>query len=133
MVKAFRFSLVIFLFALLVALRFFCNGLLFFKTGEYSFFSHSDEQIYLSSPTFNALGRYERIDFCGGEEEAEELLRKAHAVIKKRERIENIVIIYAYSPLILGNETVNGTKVNLMIALSGGKVAVGSPLIKGSF
>ena len=133
MSKAFRFSICIFLFALLVAFRFFCNGLLSFVAGEYSYFLNNDEQIYLSSPTFNALCHYERVDFRGGEGEVEKLLEKARAVVKKRERIENIVIIYAYSPLILGSETVNGTKVNLMIALSNDKVVVGSPLIKGSF
>ena len=117
----------------LVTARFSLNGVLLFADGEYSYFTYSDEQIYIDDPLFNAIGRYERVDFLGDERDVIEVLEKAKAVVKKRERIGNIEIIYAFSPLLMTFKTTDNGTVNLMVAVRNGVISIGSPLLKGSY
>ena len=53
--------------------------------------------------------------------------------ILKREQLNGVTVIYAYVGRISKCENTSFGRVNLMIALSGGRMTVGSPLIKGSY
>ncbi len=96
--------------------------------GEYTAFDRRDAPI--SAPVRNG---YERVDTTGGEKKARDVLSVFWARTVKEEQIDGIHIYYAYAPVIGKFETVFGKRVNLMIAVRGEQVAVGSPLLLGSY
>ena len=118
-----------------VGVRLYDNGLCsFIREGEYSVYSATDEVTEFSEvPMLNKRGAYERIDLKGGERDIKALLERMNATIIKEERFEDITVVYAFCPRISNFVEVEGAKVNIMIALSNGKMTVGSPLIKGSY
>ena len=104
------------------------------KHGTYTVYGTRDEEVvYESVPAFGVRGVYERVDACGGELTATEILDRSRAIVKGKETLGKTVVYYAFSPYCGGGEkTVYGT-VNLMIAVRGDRVAAGSPLLKGSY
>ena len=132
-IKRLALLLAITLFA--VAVRLYDNGLLsFVSSGQYSIFDESDNvTIFDERPTFGARSGYERIDATGSYADASALLKKMNADIVKYEKVDDIIIIYAFTDRIEKKEKVFGRNVNVMIALSQGNMVVGSPLIKGSY
>ena len=102
--------------------------------GRYSYYSTVDEVTVLDeAPLFSPRGEYERIDLSGGVEDANRIISRANAVVKAKESFDGLTVIYAYTTRISNFVTVGGERVNLMIAISDGRVAVGSPLLKGSY
>lgn len=97
--------------------------------GEYTAFA-SDDSVCVCSISKG----YERVDTQGGASKVERILAKAKAKLIKTEKIDaDLTVFYAYSPCLLKSVRLFGRNVNLMIALNGNSVVVGSPLIKGSY
>jgi len=120
---------------ILIGVRLFDNGLPgFIGSGVYTAYGAGDREIVRDYvPALNARGCYERIDTPGGVRDAEALLEKMNARLLYTERLEDITIFYAYCPRISVREKTSFGDVNVMIAVSGGKMAVGSPLLKGAY
>jgi hypothetical protein len=97
-----------------------------FLEGEYTAFSKNDEIISVSISK-----GYERVDMDGNK--LDEVLEKLRCNIIKKEEVDGITIVYAYSPYLLKSVFIHSRSVNIMIALTEEKTVVGSPLIKGSF
>lgn len=74
-----------------------------------------------------------RMDIKGNEEAAYEIMDNLSADLKLSEEVEGIKILYAYSPRLSDEVDVHGKKVNLMIAVKKGEIAVGTPLLYGSY
>lgn len=74
-----------------------------------------------------------RIDFYGDGSDAEEYLKKVSARVLLREQVDGLDIIYAYTPHVGRSEWVHGRRINLMLAVGGGKISVGVPLLKGCY
>lgn len=73
-------------------------------------------------------GEGERIDYYGSETTALECCDELW-----REYLDGVTVIYAYTPLRAYYKRVHGEKVNVMIAVRGNKISVGSPILKGSY
>ena len=69
-----------------------------------------------------------RIDYYGSEITA---LRCCEELF--RERYDDLIVIYAYTPLREYYVDVHGERVNVMIAVRGNKISVGSPVLSGSY
>lgn len=118
-----------------VGLRLSDNGLAgFIQDGSYTVFDRYDRAVtYDTVPVLCRRGVYERIDVAGSEKDAYALLTRMNASVLETEKIEGITIIYAFCPRLSSSAETGFGKVNVMIALSNGKMTVGSPLIKGSY
>lgn len=75
----------------------------------------------------------QRYDVVGDMDTAENMIQNLGAKELFRERVDDIDVIYAYSPLLCSPVVVHGHKVNLMIAVSERGVTLGMPLIYGSY
>ena len=75
-------------------------------------------------------GKYVRADLEG---DAADVLKALGARELAREEIDGMTVIYAFSPRISAYETLRYGRVNVMIAVRGARLVVGSPLIKGSY
>ncbi|MDR0426091.1 MAG: hypothetical protein LBH24_02855 [Clostridiales bacterium] len=131
-----RFLLFVAVILLLVGYRLSDNGLLAYcGDGVYATFDRRDNMtVHRTPPLFCPRGGYERIDMPGEREDAAALLAAMKAAVVARETVGDIEILYAYTPRIHKSESLSIGRVNVMIALSnGGRVIIGSPLIKGSF
>jgi hypothetical protein len=73
------------------------------------------------------------IRFSGFESEAEGYLKTMKAVEVSRQQLSGTQIIYAYSKNIKEAVLVDGQKVNIEIAIRGGEVRIGVPLILGAY
>lgn len=49
------------------------------------------------------------------------------------ERFDELIVVYAFSPMMTECVSIKGHKVNLMIALRDDRVAIGTPILKGSY
>lgn len=130
-----RLILLIAVVMLAVGIRLSDNGLCSLGLdGEYSYYSSDDEVTVVDKvPLFCARGKYERIDLAGDYALSERIIKRARAKVVKEESFDGVTVIYAYSPKISNYKLVGGEKVNLMIAVNSQKIAVGSPLLKGSY
>ena len=79
----------------------------------------------------NIIG--ESVSFSGKENKILEILNKLNATTIKKENINDIKVIYAYSPLLKDYCLIDGFKVNLQVAYNKGIITAGYPLILGSF
>lgn len=120
---------------ILAGLRLACGGLCsFVREGSYTAYVGGDAELrYDEVPLIGVRGAYERIDTYGGEEKAAEILRTLAATNARTETVGEITVIYAFSPFLPQSVTLKGERTNVMIALSRGKLVIGSPLIKGSY
>ena len=120
---------------ILVGIRFADNGLCgFIREGSYTVYDKYDRCVtFAEVPVLNVRGVYERVDLTGTSADAEALLNRMNAKILKKEKVEDITVIYAYSPVLSSSALFSRGKVNVMSALSKGRMAVGSPLLKGSY
>lgn len=75
-------------------------------------------------------GKYVRADLAG---DAADVLKTLGARELAREEIDGMTVIYAFSPRISAYETLRYGRVNVMIAVRGVRLVIGSPLIKGSY
>jgi len=135
--KVFNASVALFVAVALIlaGLRLTCGGLCsFVREGSYTAYVDGDAELrYDEVPLCGVRGAYERIDTYGGEEKAAEILKKLAATNVRTEKVDEITVIYAFSPLLPQSVTLKGERTNVMIALRRGKLAIGSPLIKGSY
>lgn len=135
--KVFNATVVLFVAVALIlaGLRLACGGLCsFVREGSYTAYVDGDAELrYDEVPFCGVRGAYERIDTYGGEEKAEDILEKLAATRARTETVGDITVIYAFSPLLPQSVTLKGERTNVMIALTCGKLVIGSPLIKGSY
>lgn len=75
----------------------------------------------------------ESICFLGTKNDALNFLGQYNHKVVFSEIVDDIVVIYAYSPQIDNYVFVNNEKVNLQLAFNNGKITVGTPMILGSF
>lgn len=75
-------------------------------------------------------GKYVRADLTG---DADRIMERLKAVELYREEVGGSTVIYGFSPRFAAYEILRGQRVNVMLAVNGDKIAVGSPLLKGSF
>ena len=109
-----------------IAARLYFCRLNVFLDGEYTSFSRSDEVDNVSISKY-----YERVDMDG--DRFCEVVEKLKCNIIKKEEVDGITVVYAYSPYLLKSVFLFSRTVNIMIALTDSKTIVGAPLIKGSF
>lgn len=102
------------------------------RGGTHTLFDGFDREVVLSEPLVFPRARFERLDLTGTAADAESLLERADAVERGRERIDDLIIIYAYSPRLTECALTAYGRVNLTVAVRGGRMTVGCPLIKGS-
>lgn len=123
--------------AMLLGLRFFDNGVLSVnQSGKFTVYGENGaETVYCEEerPLLYRLNEYNRLDVSGDYETAMSGLKDLSAKLIRTENVEELIILYAYSPYINNYVSVFSEKVNVMIAIGSGKVVYGSPLIKGSF
>lgn len=135
--KVFNAAVILFIAVALVltGLRFACGGLCtFVRDGSYTAYLDGDAELrYSEVPLFGVRGVYERIDTYGGKEKATEILDRLAATGVRTETIDDVTVIYAFSPLLPRSVVLKGERTNVMIALTRGKLVIGSPLIKGSY
>jgi len=107
------------------------------REGTFSVFDEFDNvRIYDERPIFyryQTPNYFTRFDTYGNISDIDGILRNLGARELFREQVNNIIIIYAKTPLITKYERVHSQKVNIMIALRDNRISVGSPLLKGSF
>lgn len=65
--------------------------------------------------------------------DAEEILNILKATVVQENEIENLRLIYAYSPYYQDSVMVDGKKVNLQLAFDGDNLIAGFPLILTGF
>lgn len=75
----------------------------------------------------------ESICFLGTKNVALNFLNQFNHRVVFSEIVDDIIVIYAYSPQIDNYVFVNNEKVNLQLAYNKGKITVGTPMILGSF
>ncbi len=75
---------------------------------------------------------YERVDLYEKNIDVD-VLKSVCACELWREQIDDVTVIYGYSPRIIKSVSLNGRRVNVMVAIRCGEITVGSPLIKGSY
>lgn len=135
--KVFNAAVIFFIAVALVltGLRFACGGLCtFVRDGSYTAYLGGDVELrYSEVPLLGVRGVYERIDTYGGEEKATEILDRLAATGVRIETIGDVTVIYAFSPLLARSVMLKDGRTNVMIALTRGKLVIGSPLIKGSY
>ena len=135
------------IFSALVMVLFYANSfnnnfsLLNYFTGEYYSYSNQESEnsinlgfCYLSkedsSSLKNIIGESLKIVNL----EISSAIKTLNAKVVKTEYLENgTTVIYAYSPLIKNNVSINDKRVNLQIASNKDFSIIGWPLILGSF
>lgn len=133
-----KFLIFLGIVCLIAGVSLFSNSLLRIdREGTFSVFDQFDNvRVYEERPI---LYRYQnpnyftRFDTIGSIQDAQEILRYLGARELFREYVNDIIIIYAHSPLITKYQRVHRRRVNVMIAIRNDRISVGSPLLKGSF
>lgn len=75
-----------------------------------------------------------RYDFCGDYECALEAIEKLGGKILWSEELDcGVTVLYAYSPRIYKSVKLSGERVNIMTAINGERVSIGSPMLEGSY
>ena len=130
-----KFILFLGLCLLFAGIRLSDNGLLSVNAdGKFTVYGAGGvETTYEQKPLLDRFSGYTRLDICGDRETAYECLLSLGATLLWEETVDEIVVIYAYSPFIRKYETVKGQRVNIMAAVSDKTVALGCPLLKGSY
>lgn len=124
-------------FALLIGLCLLIAGLTVGDTlaalpyETYTVYENGVETVYAADmPWPSVRGQYVRADFIG---DADSALKTLRAKTLATQELDGVTVIYAFSPHISAYETLSYGRVNVMIAVSGDRIAVGSPLLKGSY
>lgn len=73
------------------------------------------------------------VRFSGDSGDVKELLDDYNVVIRETQKINGVEIIYGYSNRLSGGVEINGKKVNVQINFENNKIAMGTPLIMGSY
>ncbi len=71
--------------------------------------------------------------FDGNEQDAEFVISRLNAQIISVQQLDGLYVACLYSPRLRGGIVIDGKLVNVQIALSGGTVTVGYPLILGEY
>ena len=81
------------------------------------------------------FGQTVRVDFDGEEADMYAYLDKMNATVVKTAEAGGRVIVYAYSPRVEDNGqcTSEGDRYNVMAAFADGRIAVGTPVLPGSY
>ena len=81
-------------------------------------------------PVPSTRGKYVRADMTG---DWETVLNVLDARCVETQQLDGVTVVYAFSPRFSAYETLSFGRVNVMIAVRGDRLAVGSPLLKGSY
>lgn len=73
------------------------------------------------------------VTFDGDSASVSAWLKKLSVKVTFSEEVDGIVCVYGYSPRLKGGVEVDGQTVNVQIALNGGRVHLGTPLLLGSY
>lgn len=73
------------------------------------------------------------LSFSATEKQFYEITEQCGFTFCREEKFENLITVCGYSPKLSGGIYIDGCKINLQAAYSGGTVYIGSPLILGSF
>ena len=73
------------------------------------------------------------VRFSGDRSAVDSLLSEYGVVIRERQKIDGVEIIYGYSNRLSGGVELNGKKVNVQINYKSNAIAMGTPLIMGSY
>ncbi len=125
-----RFLILIGVLSIALGVRLYNNGLIgsdmdgTWSRGDYDV-TEIEKPLLISGP--------HRLDLQGDRFTAKEIMSSLCAKELLCEQVDDIIIYYAYSVRLLSPVTVHGYRVNLMIAVSDGKVVAGTPLIYGSY
>ena len=97
-----------------------------------------EEMSYGDAPLLSRWGEHlgQRVDFLGGYSEVSGVLRQLNAREVRRERVGvdgEVLVIYAMSWRLRGRTNEQWGDFNIMIAVRGNRVAVGYPVLLGSF
>ncbi len=65
--------------------------------------------------------------------EVDNIVERLKVQVYSQDRLQNIVTLYGYSPMVRGGIVVDNNLVNIQIAYSNGVLTIGSPIILGSF
>lgn len=75
-----------------------------------------------------------RFDFCGDEESALNAVYNLGGRVLFSEKLDcGVTVFYAYTTRVYDSVNLGGKKINLMVAVSDGRVSVGSPMLEGSY
>lgn len=87
---------------------------------------------YAGQATEYACSR--RFDFFGDEECALEAVKNLGGKVLYSEKLDcGVTVFYAYTTRAYDSVSLGGKKVNIMVAVSDGKVSVGIPMLEGSY
>lgn len=75
------------------------------------------------------VGSY-RVDFDGDEDELYAALDRINARVVRSERVDDLLIVYAYSPRVAASVKAD---YNIMAACRAGRVSIGAPVLEGSY
>lgn len=75
----------------------------------------------------------ETLSLTGGEKAAAEVIKKLKMRTVLEQNLEGIRIIYGYTPRLRGYVVIDGSRINVQIAVREDAVTVGTPLILGSY
>lgn len=126
-----RFIALFAVMLLVIGIRLYNNGLLNcgyggeWSYGQYDSIAIKELPLLIDGP--------HRLDMDGDEKTAINVISNLGGKLLWREQIDDMVILYAYSYRLMKPVSVNGQKINLMIAICGSKVSVGTPLLYGSY
>ena len=128
-----RIAIIVVVTLIVLGIRLSDNGLCtFVREGKYSVYENNEIiRSYDSVPILGSRVGNERIDFNGTESQVYTLLKKMSASIIRQEKVQNITVIYAYSPFIKRRERIFDDTVNIMLAINGEKISIGSPILCG--
>ncbi len=73
------------------------------------------------------------VKFSGDRSAVDSLLSEYGVVIREIQKIDGVEIIYGYSNRLSGGVELNGKKVNVQINYKSNAIAMGTPLIMGSY
>ena len=116
---------------LIIGIRLYNNGLIncgyagTLSYGTFDTVAYEDAPLLIDGP--------HRMDLIGDIITASEIMDNLDAKLLWVENVDDIMIIYAYSPRLVKPVVVHGQKVNLMISVSSSHVAAGTPLLYGSY
>lgn len=75
----------------------------------------------------------ESMSFAGGHDDILNIINRLRVNVVISENVDGIYSVYGYTRSIENFVTVNGKRVNIQIAFTGGLLTVGTPLILGSY
>lgn len=97
--------------------------------GELYAYENNVPAEYMGGVGYPPYGSY-RADFSGDEAALYAALDKMGASVVREERVDDLLVVYAYSPRVTAS---SGEEYNVMAAYRAGRVSIGAPVLEGSY